>query len=493
VTLDRIGLGEGDLSLVQDLTGELVVEEGEADVASFRGTLLGGPFVLDMPAAGAEAPTRLRVEAHPVLGQLQQLGMMPSGAGISGNVDLDLTVTGALGAPEEVRVEGQVTASGIRAELAALGESVYVPRVDLRLHEDEGNWTDVTVLLGEDPLSTSGRISGLLSLLGASRDELPVVRAEVRAPRLRLDRILPPKGGPDGPTYGQISFAHVGGRSVGGVSPAELALTRGLSRPESLPVEGTVEVRLDTLQYGIHHLEHITGQVELSRESLAVIDVEMVAWGGNISGGLTLALGPDPQEPFTLTLEARGVDGPAFASSLTPMGPLVRGRLYLALDLSGTTDTLLLPTPDALTGTGRLVVRGGTLEANPVTSSLAEFLEREEWASPAFTSWVTTFDVGERAVNLRDSEIDSRLGRLRGTGSLGLDERMDLALGLSIPAEELGLVSLRRTGIAPVVVSRLQKVGTPIQLGLHLRGSFADPILEPDGRLAAVEVTAKRE
>lgn len=493
VTLDRVGLGEGAVSLVQDLSGELVMEEGGADSASFRGTLLGGPFVVEVPAGGGEAPKRLRVEAHPVLGQLQQLGMMAPGAGFSGNADVDVTVTGALGAPEEMRLEGHLTASGIRAELPELGESVYVPRVDLRLQGNEGQWADVTVLLGEDPLSTTGRITGLSSLLAGSRDELPVVRAEVRAPRLRLDRILPPGGGAEGPTYARIAFARLGGRSPGGVSPDEMARARGLTRPRSLPLEGVVDVRLDTLHYGLHHLEHVTGRVELGRESLAVTGVQMRAWGGTVSGALTLALGPDLQEPFTLVLEASGVQGPAFMSSLTPFGELVQGRLYVALDLSGATDTLLLPAPGALTGDGRVVVHGGSLEANPVTGSLSGFLEREAWGSPAFRSWFATFDVGDGAFDLRESELDSPLGRLRATGAIGLDGQVDLELGVSIPAEELASVSLRRTGIAASVVSRLVQAGSPVQLGLHLRGSLDRPVLEPDGGVAAVEVTARRE
>jgi hypothetical protein len=65
-------------------------------------------------------------------------------------------------------------------------------------------------------------------------------------------------------------------------------------------------------------------------------------------------------------------------------------------------------------------------------------------------------------------------------------------MGLSIPAEQLHLLSLRRTGIAESVLASLQSARQPLVLGLRIGGFLAGPTLEPDA-LAVQEVVASRQ
>jgi hypothetical protein len=489
VALDRVGLSEGGVSLVQNLTGEMEILEDRAEIASFAGAFLGGSFTVEGEARNGDPHMTLQVDAHPVLGNLQALGMLPPDVGLSGNADIDVAISRSAAVEDGLHVDGRITAVGVRAEHPELHESIYVPRAELSLRETQASWADVTLLLGEDPISTSGTVRALASLLNPSDEKLPEMEVEVHAPRLRLDRILRPGGGSSRPTYSQIAFAHVGGRRLIGQAPAELARARGLSRPGSLPVIGAMELQLDTLEYGVYHLEQVSGRVELARESLTVDDLEMGVWGGTVWIGLTLGLGPDAEEPFRLVLEAEGVEGPAFASALTPLGQTVQGTLYLDLDVSGTTDSLLLPSTGSLEGSGRLLVRNGGLDTNPLTATVADFLEQDAWEGPEFTAWVAPFEIRDGAFHLRDSALESDLGQMRATGSIDLAGRVDLGLSLSIPADELASISLRRTGMSSAVVSRLREAGSPLQLGLRLGGSVLQPTLEPDGRFASTAMS----
>ncbi len=493
VTLDGVGLTRGEAALVRGLSGELMLGDGAADVASLHGTFLGGPLSIEGSRSGEDPKLALHVEMHPSLGDLQGLEMMPAGFELTGDADADVTFSGGVDAGGEARLDGRVAVVGVRAQHPKLGESVYVPRAELRLQATQGRWTGVTVLLGEDPVSTSGTVQGLLSWMTGAAESLPEVHAEVRAPRLRLDRILPLQDGARRRTYAQLAFAHAGGRQLDGAVPAELAGARGLSRPGALPVRGQVEVQLDTLEYGSYHLERVRARAELARDSLSLTSVELIAWGGRVTGALMLGLGHDIEEPFRLRLATEGVEGPALLSSLTTLGPAVQGDMYLDLELSGTTDTLLLPSAASLAGRGRLAVREGRLGPNRLTGSVADFLERDEWEELAFSALITPFEVRDQAFHLRDSRIESSLGRLRGSGSIALGGQVDLALSVTIPAGELDMVSLRRTGISASVVSRLQQAGSPIELGLHLGGSVARPVLEPDGRIASTDLTSRSE
>jgi hypothetical protein len=61
-----------------------------------------------------------------------------------------------------------------------------------------------------------------------------------------------------------------------------------------------------------------------------------------------------------------------------------------------------------------------------------------------------------------------------------MDGTADLSLGLSIPPDRLGTVSLRRTGIGQSVLDQLAAAGTPLELGLRMSGPLATPQVEPD-------------
>jgi hypothetical protein len=53
-------------------------------------------------------------------------------------------------------------------------------------------------------------------------------------------------------------------------------------------------------------------------------------------------------------------------------------------------------------------------------------------------------------------------------------------MALSIPAERLGDISLRRTGIGQGVLDQLRTAGATLDLGLRLSGWLQAPTLEPD-------------
>jgi hypothetical protein len=144
----------------------------------------------------------------------------------------------------------------------------------------------------------------------------------------------------------------------------------------------------------------------------------------------------------------------------------------------------LLPVPDSLGGSAHLDIRAGRLANTGVNSALADFLEAEQWSTVDFATWSTDLVIRDGILEVRSSDLTGNQGRLVFDGVLGYGGDSDVSVALSIPPDQLALVSLRRTGIGPGVLEQLRTAGRPLDLGLHMSGHLGAPSLEPDATRA---------
>jgi hypothetical protein len=470
-------LSEG--ALAEDVSGRVTLAADGSVTPSFAGALLGGPASVEGSLTGVRDGTAdLRIRTAARLDRLGPLGVLPEGVTLAGRLQADVRVVGAVLEPDRLQVHGDVEVGDLRGTHPEVGVPVGVPTGRIRLEGSRATFRDLQVALGEDVLVTSGEIRNLQAFLDP--DATPWLEGRVRGPHLSLLRLRaePP---PDTTlTYGRVAFARVGGLTVRGRTPDEAARELGLARPDSLPLAGRMEVLLDTLVDRRGSSLDVRAQVEFGPRYLRVTESSFRRYGGELSSRFNLSLGADDTQPFTMALAATEVDAGEFLGATTPLGSLVRGKITLEMEASGSLDRLLLPTGRSLVGAGRYLVSGGGLAATPVTRELASFLGIEELREPTIRNWGTSFILEDGVLRLADATVEGAPGTPQVGGGIALDGGLDLLAAFALPAERMDASSLERLGVVGDVAARMRQREDVVQAVLRIGGSVRQPALRAD-------------
>lgn len=501
-----------------DLLGVDVLRGGEAVAESVTGTLefapdtlllhavsgffADGAFELYGRVAGEDRRVRVEAWARPDLAVLDRLGWTPQWARFAGSLTVDVVLSGSLDVPERLDLTGTGTVAGLRVDHDRIDVPVYVANGTVSFRGGDMFWSDVIVMAGIDPLQTTGRLnriplpvativsalatpwSGPPRASGPGPGRPPVLEAALHGGSLDLGAVLGRAEPRTDATYAQAAFAHLGRRTVGGFGAGVAVRDRGMSRPTALPVVGSVALDLDTLSLSPFSLENLSAIVELSPSELVVRDAAFETWGGTGTGALTLGVGAADTEPFALELALRDVVAASFFSTLTPVGDTFEGTADFEIDLQGATERTLLPAREGLNGSGTLILREGSVSRTGINYAVADFLSADGWESLPFEEWATDFTIRDTLLEIERSELTGALCDAMVSGMIALEGGTDLSLGLSIPASELGGLSLRRTGIGSDVLNGLRADGIPLEIGLRLSGPLAGPTVEPDASVA---------
>jgi hypothetical protein len=479
----RASVAEGTLllsdnPLVAGVIGSVTLADGSV-TPSLAGELLGGPASLEGSVAGLTDPMLdLQIRTAADLARLEALGVLPEGVTLSGRLDADVRVVGPANDPARLQLVGDVGARNLQGTHPKLGVPVSVLSASLRLEGNRATFRELGMALGGDVLTTSGELRDLPAFLDP--DGTPWLEARVEGRHLSLLdlRAEPP---PDTVlTYGRVAFARLGGLSVRGRPPDEAARDMGLSRPDSLPLAGRLEVSLDTLVDRRGSSQDFRAQVEFGPRYLQVTEASFHRYGGELRSTFNLSLGDDPAQPFTLALQATDVDAGAFLGATTPLGSVVQGRITLEMDVTGNLDGLLLPTGRSLVGAGRYLVSGGGLRATPVTRELASFLGIEDLREPSIRNWGTSFILEEGVLRLADATVDGAPGTPLVGGGIALDGGLDLMAAFDLPVERLNADALERLGVVGEVASRLRQREDVVQALLRIGGSMGQPTVRAD-------------
>lgn len=484
---------EGRAPLAEGLQARILVSEDSLTVADLRGQALGGP----LEASGVLALDSLRrfsgrVRAAPALGRWPWSGGADGEpeTTLSGRVDADLRVRGRLGVPAATRADGTVELDDVEMTRADRATPVVLPGGSVRMLGDSATTRDLPIALGGDTLRVDATVTRLFSHRAAA-GRVPGLAATVRGPRLDLASIFPRDD--DSTSYARIAFAHLSGQPVDGRPAASAASAAGLSRPSPLPVTGQVRVRLGELLYGSYRLSEVDARIALRPERLEVREASFGVFGGRARADLGFGLGSRPVQPFSLSLAVDSARGEELIARLTPAGRLLSGTASLEIRVEGGLDTLFLPVPSGLEGTGQLVARDGQLHANPVTAAVARVVSLPALRAPGFSRLAIPFRIRGDSLLLQPGTIRADSVSVRLEGVLGLGGRLDLSAALQLPRSVLGRLPAG-AGISGQALQRL--IGGrqgPVDIGFRIRGTAADPQVALDLTGLRQEEAAARE
>jgi hypothetical protein len=473
-------------AVAEGILGRIELFNDSISVPELAGRVLGGPMSLGASLrSDSLIPFRADVRAEPHLDRVRHVVELPPGTELGGRAEVALRLTGLALDPASLSVDGTVDLRTFRGVFPELAVPVEIASGRLAFAGQQVSWDGMEVALGSERITTGGSVRGYLAGVTGPEGAIPQVDARVASRRLDLDRLFPPKGDED-ITYGQIAFAHLGGRTIQGKSAAEVAREKGFVRPDSLPASGELRVRVDTLITAPWRLTDAVATVAFAPEVLQVTDAGAGVFGGRVGTSMVLGLGPEADQPFTLSLRVESVQAADFLQATTPAGRFIQGLLGLQMEATGTLDRLLLPGSTTLAGAGEARVADGQLLESPITSLLSRSLSRPEVASPRFREWAGLFRVEGSRLILDETllALGAQEGELRFGGLIGLDGALDMAVRVAAPVAQLDSLALARTGFLQAAAGSLTPREGPVRLGLRLGGTVTQPRLSPEASLA---------
>jgi len=483
------GLEAPDGTLVaQDLSAQLETSGPDRLRFEIAGEVLDGPFALE-GTGSLEEPGRLsaQLRANPDLGLLGSAVELPEGVSILGRIDSDLRIEGSPRDPRSLRLRGEISPNGLELTHPALAVPVTIPRGRISLLGNGASFADLPLSLGEDDLLVSGQLQDLSAFGLPGR--VVGVTATVRGPRLDLTRLS--SATPPDPelTYGRVAFARLGERRVLGRTPEEAAAELRLSRPDSIPVAGELQVGLDTLVYAKGRMEQVRARVEFGPSVLRVTEASFRRFGGEVWTNMNLALGGRSQQPFNVSLRVRNLDAAAFLGAVTPIGNALHGSLSMDVDLVGNLDGFLLPDRPSLVGSGRFSLEGGGLNSNPLTQALSSFMGMDSIRTPDIESWSTSLVVEEGRIRLADGRLVGTPGDPLVGGSVGFGGELDLRSIFEIDADNLGAYALDNLGIQDPLAGRMEGRPGIVQAVVRMGGTVLAPEFRADPGATARTLT----
>lgn len=461
--------------VAEGVGGAIRVRRDTLAVEGVSGTVLGGPF--RMSGTVALDSTRAfsgSVESTVSLSALRAPG---SATGPTGTVEASLELSGEASRLAAADARGSVVLSEVVLPADSPRSPVRIPRGEMSFGGQGVSWSDLPVAIGEDRITTTGRIDRWGGFLDEEADR-PVLRARAESDRLDLDRIMPQPD--DSPTYGQLLFARLGRDSVGGRPTAEVARELGYTRPPPLAVAGEVEVAVDTLIFRPYRFRPVEARMEFGPDLIRIPGAELGLFGGTLEMTLSASLGEEEQQPFSTTLTGRGLRAADFLATSTPMGRLLTGTMSLDLEAAGRLDGALLPVRDSLLGSGRFTVDGGGLAQNPATSAVADMLSFPALRSPSVERLTVPFRLEGTRVHFDTARLAAPAAGLRWAGSMDLGGSLDVGATLEVPRSRIPELRLQGAGLPGELLSRIQQGEGPLRLGLGVGGTISSPRVQLD-------------
>ena len=485
----EVGLTQGQITLegnriAEGLTAHLDLSPDRSIQARTQATVLGGPFSLEGTATlDGEPALDMVLRSTQELGRLGSVVNLAEGVTAQGEVRSEFRIVGPLGDLSDLRFRGNVLVTDLRATHPALGVPVGIPQGKVDLNGIRAILRELPIELGEDRLLLSGELTDPLAFL--SPGNTPRFEGALQGPRLDLPKLRALPLPDSSLTYGKVAFAKVGGLPVGGRAVQDAAKELGLSRPDSLPMAGRLEVSLDTVIDHQGRMEKLRARVDFGPSFLQITEATFRRYGGEIRTSADLTLAPDESTPFSLSLQLHNLDAGDFLAETTPLGRFVRGTISVDLDLIGTLDGFLLPNRPALIGSGSFSLTGGGLATAPLTRSLSDFLGMESLREPSIQDWASSFVLEEGSVRLAEATIRGAPGSPIVGGTVGLDGKLDLRSVFDLPTERLNTSALERLGFAGEIAANVAQRPDVVQAILRIGGSVFDPLVEADPASAA--------
>jgi AsmA protein len=492
ISVERVEIRDGRLMLYDDAVvpgrrSELTV--GPID-AVLTGLGSGGSNALDLSVGlgksrlqasaklGEEGGARSldatvkpsHVAAADFITLLPWLGVAhPRGLTVGGGVTVDGRVHVPLERLETVQFDGTLALDALSYKDATMTRPLEKLGGRLEVHQKSAEWKDFTATLGSSSVHGRLQVEDFLK---------PRIGFDLECPRIDLNEMI---AAVVPPSTGGASGSAAGGGGGGGGSEDGL-----------LQVNAKGTLRVGTLHFMTFDLQDVRGTVSLKDAVLRVSDLAAKLYGGGLKGATSVDLS-QKKAAYRIDGTLDGIDVNGVAAAYDPgLKDILKGVLggHLAVDAAGTELNGLLASAK---GDARLEIVKGALTSISVLKQLAGLLEaaggkgigRDE---TPFERLSGSFAIGDKKARTNDLSLVSSDLDLAGSGDVGLDTSLDLAVAATFSeAATRGMVEK-----TPAARALTDKNG---RLAVHLlaRGNLAAPSIALDTHAQARQLTEQKK
>src|SRR5690606_12334182 len=260
--------------------------------------------------------------------------------------------------------------------------------------------------------------------------------------------------GPEAHTYGELFFARLADRPIGGMTAAQAAEEAGLGMPEVPPI--TMDGRIRATRFVRGAVPFIDVDITVAARGgeldVRAASFRMMGGGVHMTGRLGLAgrgvTGRDvagrgvadgtargAAQPLALDYTVNDVAAGQFLERFTAFRDHMTGNLLGAGSMSMELDAHLLPVGEGVAGAGTAAVLDGEIVNWPLLRTLGDRIGLAQFDTLAFSDWSGRYRIDGPKVVLEESMLESGELGVRAAGTFDLNGTLDLGATLYMPPE----------------------------------------------------------
>ncbi len=413
-----------------------------------------------------------RIQAD--LGTIQTYYPLEDGTDLSGNLDIDAALRGALSSPERMNARGNVGLQNINYSTASLQQPVSDVNGSLQLDGNALAVKQLTMTSGKSDVVFNGAVANYTSFLADSTADVPapVITGTLRSSYLDITE--------------QLS------EDTTAVGPVELP-----------GVIADIAFEVAELSYGGFSLSGAAGAIGLNN---GVISFEG-ATAGFLDGILEAAGSFDlsnPLEPvFDGMLGLNQVRASRFFTAFNQLDQVARLGTFLdgffdseaAIGLQMDKD--FNPVLESLFAEGTFGATGGALKGMPIQEKLADLTGLQALENLDVGAWSHKFSISGEKMHVQSLDFTAGAFAFGLNGSQGFDGSMDYQLRVELPASAQQALANAPVQQALQPLSQLAQVAlvdpatNRITLDFLAGGTFLAPDLKLDNSLVQSRLNAR--
>lgn len=173
-------------------------------------------------------------------------------------------------------------------------------------------------------------------------------------------------------------------------------------------------------------LQHLQARLAYAPAGLELSDIKADAAGGRVTGRFNMEP-KSAESPFVANVKFDAIDADRVVSEAGGSSGTIAGQLEGSLDASGKTAD-----PNALAGSGEIVLRGGELRNYAVLNALGQVLQIPELQQLRLDDAHAKYRINPGMVNVDELSLRSPNVRVTGSGTIAFDGRVAITSHLAI-------------------------------------------------------------
>ncbi|MBN1945792.1 MAG: AsmA family protein [Bradymonadales bacterium] len=407
---------------------------------------------------GDAASFAVSVDSHLALNEINEYYPVQEKMGLvmSGVVDTDVQLSGAVANLAATRLDGTVRLAEVNVEYPALPQPLRDLNGTLVFAGDSISAEEFAFFLGESDMFFAGTLRQYQGLMAAAGEAEPArFSGRFHSSSLDVDSLLKLGGEPEAPEESR--------------EPVEAALPN---------LAGDFNVAIDRLTLSGIEATDFHCDLEMSPRHVSANQAQMAVFGGSMGGRFRWDIHAPDRTGLTFHGNVDRVRLQELFShfDLTGQSQLpqhLQADFSSTVDLTSDLDEYLSMVKPTLRMNGRFNMGQGVIAGHPIQNGIADAIRLDSIRNVPLSSWLATFRVEDGVLHLNDVNLTSQdmaleLGGSQNLASNELDYRADVVLPRQV-AERLGGV-LPAEGVQ-ALVRQDGRVGIPVTI----RGTSGSP------------------